>query len=191
MIWCALASGPSPLVFNRISGFERLLIGIIYPGKTLDLSTPCLGVHTVGIALFANFERSVHEDFNKVIFADHGATFVARRPVRTYRCANYRTMMADNLGGHKADPKNVRIPIFLVSTRGILGLKRATVIRLCSQTRSAGAAAFCAHDRDDGASVRPGLDMIGYQRWRRISSHETPRLSGRLGPGAPLPATGR
>ena len=96
---------------------ERLLVGIVYPGKPFELSAPCFGVQTLDITLFANFERSVHVDFNETILSDHTATFVARCPIRAHRRADYRTMVPDNFGGYEPDPKNVRIPVFFAESQ--------------------------------------------------------------------------
>ena len=119
MIWRELCSGGQSLCLQPNLRIERLLVGVIYPGKTFDLSAPCFGVQTLDIALFANFDRSVHEDFNETIFSDHTATFVARCPVRAHRRADYRTMVPDNFGRYETDPKNVRIPVFLAESQAL------------------------------------------------------------------------
>ena len=96
---------------------EWLLVRIVYAGKSFDLPAPCFGVHPFGIALFANLERSVHIDFNETIFPDHPPTFIACRQVGAHRRADDHPLVPDNLGGDKADPKNVRIPVFLAKSQ--------------------------------------------------------------------------
>jgi len=77
------------------------------------VSPTCPSVHPFGIALFANLQRSIHENLNKTVLSNHAPTFVTRLPVRAHCCADHHAMMADNLGGYKTNPQDVSIAIFL------------------------------------------------------------------------------
>src|ERR1051325_2933407 len=100
---------------NRIErelGIRRWLVWIVDPGKAFDLAFTRERVHALRIAILAYLERRIDKDLAKTIAANHRATLIARRTVRTDRGANHCATVSHNFRGDETDATNVRLAIF-------------------------------------------------------------------------------
>src|SRR5262249_50257040 len=83
------------------------------PGEALWLAPPSPRVHALWGPRLPDRQRRVHEDLDEAIRPDHRPPLVARRPVRADRRAHRDAAVADDLGGHEADAKDVGVAVLL------------------------------------------------------------------------------
>ena len=138
----------------------RCLVGIIDPGKTLDLASSCLGIHALDIARFADRQRRVDKDLDKVAVTKHATDIVAGAAIGADRGANDDTAMACRLRGHKADPAHIGIAIVLAETKSF---------------REVGAHHIAVQDRDLATMLHQECSQdIGCRRFSRAAQTGKP-----------------
>jgi hypothetical protein len=84
-----------------------------------DLAHAYPPVNTFCIARFADFERRVDEDFNKIIGADHRTAFVARVPVGADGCTDHKAAVPHNLRRDKSYPADIQIAVCFAEAKSL------------------------------------------------------------------------
>ena len=74
------------------------------------------GVQAFHVALFANFDGSIHINFDEV-FTDKFSGFFAGRTVGTDGGAHHRAAVAGDFTSHKTDTDDVGIAVFLAEAK--------------------------------------------------------------------------
>src|SRR5207253_7524223 len=85
--------------------------------EVFELALPGSGVHPLGVARFANFERGINENFYERVVARHAANIVARGSIRTDGCADGYASVTDNLGCYEAYAADVGVTVFFGKTQ--------------------------------------------------------------------------
>src|SRR5574341_1354591 len=93
------------------------LIRIINTREIINFASACLGIHPFDIALFADFQWSINENFDKVVLAHHVADIVTRGTIWTDGCTNDHATMPDDFGRDKANAPNVDVTVFLAESQ--------------------------------------------------------------------------
>lgn len=96
-------------------GMERRLVGVVDAGEAFEFAAAGFGVEAFHITAFALFERGIDEDLDELIGADaidHLAHGVAGVAEGADDGANHDSVVPDDFGSDKANPKDIGIAIF-------------------------------------------------------------------------------
>src|SRR2546423_2417994 len=96
---------------------QRRLVWVVYACEVFDLALSGSGVHPLGVARFANFERGVNENFYERVVAHHVANVVACGAIGTDGCADGYASVTDYLGCYEAYAANVGVAVFFGKTQ--------------------------------------------------------------------------
>src|SRR5439155_23517761 len=98
-------------------------VGVVDAGPAADLTPARHGVHTLGVAPLALFERSIHKHLDESVGLGHLAHLVAGATIGTDRRAYRDTAMSGDLASHEADAPNVGITVVFAETESLRQLR--------------------------------------------------------------------
>src|SRR5262249_4007273 len=132
-----------------VRAVARRLVRIVNPREVLDLAAPRFGVQSLGVTLFADFQRRVNEDLDEMSSADHIPHVVARRAVRADRRADGHAAVPHDLRSDKSDAADVDVPVGFAEPQT---LRKARANDVAIQQRDR--AAVFEHEREENLGRR-------------------------------------